>query len=224
MEIYLQDRYNVLPFLAVVFGLRADYLSGIDELSIQPRGSLLLGISDGSQLQFAYGNYNQVPGPPRLTRSVGNPDLSTSQANHYVLEFTRQVSPATEFKVAGYYKNLVDLATVDADARYLNQALGMRKGLRYSSGIGLEIDFWDGAPTPMDFQNGVTALMNRIVTIRLTKRTLLPLRRRTAPRPRGRLGQNGNIEPETLTRQFLMRILERIRATENLSISRSTQR
>ena len=138
MEIYLQDRYSVLPFLTVVFGLRADYLSGIDELSLQPRGSLLLGISDGSQLQFAYGNYNQVPGPPRLTRSVGNPNLSTSQANHYVLEFTRQVSPATEFKVAGYYKNLVDLATVDVDARYLNQGVGYAQGtevfLRHRAG------------------------------------------------------------------------------------------
>ncbi len=138
MEIYLQDRYSVLPFLTVVFGLRTDYLSGIDELSLQPRGSLLLGIADGSQLQFAYGNYNQVPGPPRLTRSVGNPNLSTSQANHYVLEFTRQVSPATEFKVAGYYKNLADLATVDADARYLNQGVGYAQGtevfLRHRAG------------------------------------------------------------------------------------------
>ena len=52
MEIYLQDRYRVLPFLAVALGLRGDYLNRIDELSLQPRGSLLLEIPGGSQLQF----------------------------------------------------------------------------------------------------------------------------------------------------------------------------
>ena len=138
MEIYLQDSYRVLPFLAVVLGLRGDYLNRIDELSLQPRGSLLLEIPGGSQLQFAYGNYNQAPGPPRLTQSVGNPNLNTSQASHYVLEFTRQVSPTTEFKVAGYYKNLVDLVTFDADARYLNQGVGYAQGtevfLRHRAG------------------------------------------------------------------------------------------
>ena len=103
IEIYLQDRYTVLPFLSVVLGLRTDYLSYIDELSIQPRGSLLFEIPGGSQIQFSYGNYQQKPAPPRLTRSVGNPELSTSQASHYVLEYTREISAGTEIKVAGYY-------------------------------------------------------------------------------------------------------------------------
>ena len=75
VEIYLQDRYTVLPFLSVVLGLRTDYLNQIDELSIQPRGSLLFEISGGSQVQFSYGNYQQVPGPPRLTQSVGKPGV-----------------------------------------------------------------------------------------------------------------------------------------------------
>ena len=138
MEVYLQDRYRVLPFLSVVLGLRVDYFSLIDEPSIQPRGSLLLEIMEGSQLQFSYGNYYQVPGPPRLTQSVGNPDLTTSQASHYVLEFTRQVSEGTEFKFAGYYKNLANLVTNDDDVIYLNQGVGFAQGtevfLRHRAG------------------------------------------------------------------------------------------
>ena len=138
IEVYLQDRYRVLPFLSVVLGLRADYFNLIDEPSIQPRGSLLLDIMEGSQLQFSYGNYYQVPGPPRLTQSVGNPDLTTSQASHYVLEFTRQVSEGTELKFAGYYKNLVNLVTNDDDMIYLNQGAGFAQGtevfLRHRSG------------------------------------------------------------------------------------------
>ena len=61
VEIYVQDRYRVLPFLSVVLGLRTDYISYIDELSIQPRGSLLFEISPGSQVQLSYGNYQQRP-------------------------------------------------------------------------------------------------------------------------------------------------------------------
>ena len=127
-EIYLQDRYRILPFLSIVLGLRTDYISDIDELSIQPRGSLLFEISPGSQVQLSYGNYQQRPAPPRLTQSVGNPELSNSQASHYVLEYTREISETTEVKVAGYYKNLVDLATNDDEARYLNQGVGFAQG------------------------------------------------------------------------------------------------
>ena len=128
IEMYLQDQYQLLPFLSVVLGLRADYFNRVDEFSIQPRGSLRFEILGGSQLQFSYGNYHQVPGPPRLTQSVGNPNLSTSQASHYILEFTRQISPDTEFKFAGYYKNLANLVTNDEDVAYLNQGAGFAQG------------------------------------------------------------------------------------------------
>ena len=128
IEMYLQDQYQLLPFLSVVLGLRADYFNRVDQFSIQPRGSLRFEILGGSQLQFAYGNYHQVPGPPRLTQSVGNPNLSTSQASHYILEFTRQISPDTEFKFAGYYKNLANLVTNDEDVAYLNQGAGFAQG------------------------------------------------------------------------------------------------
>ena len=138
LEIYLQDRYRVLPFLSVVLGLRTDYLSFVDGLSIQPRGSLLFEISAGSQVQLSYGNYQQRPAPPRLTQSVGNPELSNSGASHYVLEYTREISPTTEIKVAGYYKNLTDLATSDDDENYLNQGVGFAQGtevfLRHQTG------------------------------------------------------------------------------------------
>ena len=137
-EVYLQDRYRVLPFLSVVLGLRTDYINYIDELSIQPRGSLLFEISPGSQVQLSYGNYQQRPAPPRLTQSVGNPELNNSQASHYVLEYTREISETTEVKVAGYYKDLVDLAIHDDEARYLNQGVGFAQGaevfLRHQTG------------------------------------------------------------------------------------------
>ena len=128
LEAYFQDRYTVLPFLSVVFGLRFDYFNRIDQLSVQPRGSVLLELPNSSELQFAYGVYNQTPLPPQLSPSIGNPALKSSQASHYILELKQQLSQDTEIKMAAYYKNLADLVTVDEAAGYLNQGVGYAQG------------------------------------------------------------------------------------------------
>ena len=138
IEGYLQDRYTLLPFLSVVFGMRFDYFNRIDELSIQPRGSLLLELPNNSELQFAYGIYNQTPQPWQLSSSVGNPTLRASRASHYIVELKRQLAPDTEIKMAAYYKDLSGLVTVDEEAGYLNQGVGYAQGteifLRHQSG------------------------------------------------------------------------------------------
>ncbi len=138
IESYLQNRYNVLPFLSVVYGLRVDYFNRIDELTIQPRGSLRLELPNSSELQFAYGIYNQTPIPAQLSDSVGNPNLKSSQASHYILELKRELSPDTEIKIAAYYKDLINLVTSDDIAVFLNQGEGYAQGtevfLRHQSG------------------------------------------------------------------------------------------
>ena len=128
IEGYLQDRYTLLPFLSVVFGLRFDYFNRVDELSIQPRGSLLVELPNSSELQFAYGIYNQTPLPALLSPSIGNPALKSSRASHYILELKRQLSQDTEIKMAAYYKDLTGLVTVDEAAAYLNQGVGYAQG------------------------------------------------------------------------------------------------
>ena len=128
IEGYLQDRYTLLPFLSVVFGLRFDYFNRTDELSIQPRGSLLIELPNRSELQFAYGIYNQTPIPALLSPTIGNPALKSSRASHYILELKRQLSQDTEIKMAAYYKDLTGLATTDEEAAYLNQGVGYAQG------------------------------------------------------------------------------------------------
>lgn len=138
IESYLQNRYNLLPFISVVYGVRVDYFNRIDELTIQPRGSLRIELPNSSELQFAYGIYNQTPIPAQLSNSVGNPNLKSSQASHYILELKRELSPDTEIKMAAYYKDLVNLVTSDDIAVFLNQGEGYAQGtevfLRHRSG------------------------------------------------------------------------------------------
>ena len=128
IEGYLQDRYTLLPFLSAVFGLRFDYFNRTDELSIQPRGSLLVELPNKSELQFAYGIYNQTPIPALLSPTVGNPALKSSRASHYILELKRQLSQGTDIEIAAYYKDLTGLATTDEEAAYLNQGVGYAQG------------------------------------------------------------------------------------------------
>ncbi len=128
IEGYLQDRYNLLPFLSVVYGLRFDYFNQIDELSIQPRGSLRVELPNSSELQFAYGIYNQTPIPAQLSTSVGNPELKSSQASHFIIELKRQLSQDTEIKIAAYYKDLANLVTSDELSVFLNQGVGYAQG------------------------------------------------------------------------------------------------
>ncbi len=138
IESYLQNIYNLLPFLTIVYGLRVDYFNLIDELTIQPRSSLQLKLPNSSELQFAYGIYNQTPIPAQLSSSVGNPNLKSSQASHYILELKRELSPDTEIKMAAYYKDLINLVTSDDIDVFLNQGEGYAQGteifLRHRSG------------------------------------------------------------------------------------------
>ena len=128
VELYLQDRYAVLPYLSVVLGARLDYFSRTAQYSLQPRGAVLLELPNSSELQFAYGVYEQTPLPPELSQSLGNPDLQSSRSSHYILELKRQISESTEIKMAAYYKDFVDLVTADEAARYLNQGVGYAQG------------------------------------------------------------------------------------------------
>ena len=98
-EGYLQTRYAPLPALSVALGVRLDYLDVIEEVSIQPRGSVSIELPMGSNLRFAYGHYEQSPQLSQLLSENGNPALKSSLARHYIMEIEHELSSQTEFKV-----------------------------------------------------------------------------------------------------------------------------
>ena len=120
-EGYLQGRYEPLPFLSVALGVRLDYLNVLDELSIQPRGSVSVKLPSGSNLRFAYGHYEQGPQPRQLLAADGNRALRSSLTRHYIMELEHELSSRTELKFATYYKDAQKLVTPDETSNYLNQ-------------------------------------------------------------------------------------------------------
>ena len=121
VEGYLQTRYDPLPALSVALGVRLDYLDLIEQLSIQPRGSVSIELPIGSNLRFAYGHYEQSPQLSQLLSENGNAALKSSLARHYIMEIEHELSSQTEFKFATYYKDVQKLVTENEVSNFLNQ-------------------------------------------------------------------------------------------------------
>ena len=120
-EGYVQGRYDPLSFLSVALGVRLDYLNATEQVSIQPRGSVSFILPNGSNLRFAYGQYEQSPQPSQLLAEDGNRALESSLTRHYIMELEHELSSRTELKLATYYKDAQKLVTPDEIANYLNQ-------------------------------------------------------------------------------------------------------
>ena len=123
-EGYLQTRFDPLSALSVALGVRVDYLDVIEQLSVQPRGSVSIKLPIGSNLRFAYGHYEQSPQLSELLSENGNAALKSSLTRHYIMEIEHELSSRTEFKFAIYYKDIQKLITPDEVSNYLNQGVG----------------------------------------------------------------------------------------------------
>ncbi len=122
-EGYVQGRYDPLSFLSIALGVRLDYLNVIEQVSVQPRGSVSIKMPNNSNLRFAYGHYEQSPQPSHLLAEDGNRALGSSLTRHYIMELEHELSSRTELKLATYYKNAQKLVTPDAVSNYLNQGV-----------------------------------------------------------------------------------------------------
>ena len=120
-EGYVQGRYDPLSFLSVALGVRLDYLNVTEQVSVQPRGSVSFTLTNGSNLRFAYGHYEQSPQPSHLLAENGNRALKSSLTRHYIMELEHALSSRTELKLATYYKDARKLVTPDEVSNYLNQ-------------------------------------------------------------------------------------------------------
>ena len=128
-EGYLQTRYDPLPALSVALGVRVGYLDLIEQLSIQPRGSISIKLPIGSNLRFAYGHYEQSPQLSQVLSENGNAALKSSLTRHYIMEVEHELSSQTEFKFATYYKDARKLVTEDDISNFLNQGTAFVGGV-----------------------------------------------------------------------------------------------
>jgi len=112
-------------------GIRLEYNSLLEKVSVDPRLSLAYKTSSFGQVSLAYGTFRQSPQNKWI---VQNPLLYPEKAEHFILNYQSVVNNRT-FRVETYYKRYDDLIkSIDGDPGYIDQ-----QGKGYAQGIEL---FW----------------------------------------------------------------------------------
>lgn len=133
---FLELRWEPLPSLLVLPGVRADYYSQIDRASFDPRVGARWEVRPGTTLKAGIGLFHQPPGPDESAPDVGNPHLKPKAALHTSVGVEQQVSDTFQGEATIFHKQLSDqvvrnqAATYDpALPPYSNAGTGRVKGL-----------------------------------------------------------------------------------------------
>ena len=104
-----------------------DYLQ---ETLTEPRFKVSYRVNDQLLVSSSYGEYNQLPMPEEMLPRVGNPNLKSPNATHFVLGVSWALSDLWDLDIELYQKNLKDLVlNVDHDPNYINAVTGHARGI-----------------------------------------------------------------------------------------------
>ena len=130
---YLQDTWKPFARLDLTAGLRAVYYDLTEESFIEPRLSLILGLSDRFKVKGAYGQYHQfvarvvneniTEGARDFWLLADGEDVGVAGSTHYILGASYE-APDWLFDVEGYYKDLTGLT--EFSLRYQRSAGQLR--------------------------------------------------------------------------------------------------
>ncbi len=137
---YVQETWNGPVRLRG--GLRSTWTGATDELLLSPRAGVSLPLKTGTVPKLAWGLYHRTPQDPRvLDEQLGNPDLSSEKAMHFVAGLDQGFPlPGEEagglFRIEAYRIELSDLVVspdnaeaVAAGTTYTNEGTGRNQGI-----------------------------------------------------------------------------------------------
>jgi len=133
---YTSNRY--VQFLEIQFpaplgfwitpGLRGEYESISEEYILDPRISLVYPLTAFSNFSASWGLFHQYPESRYYDPYIGNPDLTSMAAAHYILGYAYQRENRI-FRIEGYYKDYKHLLLEDEQFNYINEGYGYAAGL-----------------------------------------------------------------------------------------------
>ncbi len=109
--VYVQDTWDFLqPQFSLSYGLRSDYLKNTSDFKLSPRLNVVYRFDELTMLKAAWGMFHQVPRDPVQTDDdIGNPDLKSQKAVHYVAGLERRLSENMKGRIEFFYKDLSSL-------------------------------------------------------------------------------------------------------------------
>ena len=151
------------------FGLRLERSSIVNKLNLAPRISLAFKIGKYDQINFAYGQFYEIPEREFLFQKTG---LNYEKAIHYIANY-QYIGSEIIFRIEGYYKdykNLIKRISL-TDSIYNNSGKGYAKGidvfLRYNRFNDEGLDLWLSytyLDTKRDYRNFPTIAMPDFAT------------------------------------------------------------
>ncbi len=143
---YVQDTWEIRPpRLSLGYGLRFDYLGLNDELTLSPRLSAAYRPNELTVIKAATGIYRQSSRDPIQTDDdIGNPDLVSQRAIHYILGAERQLSDNVKGRLELFYKDLSMLMVPDSLSNFSNAGFGESYGAEifFQKRLSGRLDGW----------------------------------------------------------------------------------
>jgi TonB family protein len=133
---FAELRWEPTRGLVVLPGVRVDWFSQIERLTVDPRFTVRGEVAPGTTLKGGVGLFHQPPQPDEADEAIGTPRLLAPRAVHWSGGLERRLLDGLDADVVGFFKSLSRLvvrnpaSSFDPTApRYLNEGTGRVYGL-----------------------------------------------------------------------------------------------
>ena len=117
--------------LFMIGGIRADVVSPLSLLWVDPRAGIGYRITDALTFNLGWGIFHQHPDPRLYSSSDGNPNLTAMKATHYIASLDYKINKLSSVRIEGYHKEYNSLPLEDELLNYNNNGYGFADGIDF---------------------------------------------------------------------------------------------
>lgn len=130
-EVFLEDNWQINDQHSVTLGVHYGADDYIKAGRAEPRLRWDYAITDSVNTYLAGGQYSQLPELREMIDVIGNPNLTSVKADHYVWGINQELGDGWRWQSDIYYKDLTDVVLSDETLNYRNGAEGRAYGVEF---------------------------------------------------------------------------------------------
>ncbi|AQQ68011.1 hypothetical protein Mag101_10460 [Microbulbifer agarilyticus] len=128
---FIEDLITLNARQQLSLGLHISNDNYLGESRVEPRMRWDYQFAENWDTYVALGQYSQLPELEQMVDVLGNPNLTTVKADHYVWGIKQQLTDGWSWGADVYYKNMQDVVISDVVNNYTNDASGRAYGLEF---------------------------------------------------------------------------------------------
>lgn len=132
-ELYFEDKWYLNDSHALSIGVHYGNDDHIKAGRLEPRARWDYNITDNLSTYISAGQYSQLPELGEMIDVIGNPNLDSIKADHYVWGFNQRLGDSWSWNTDVYFKNLSDIVVSNDNSpeKYQNGAEGKAYGIEF---------------------------------------------------------------------------------------------